>query len=79
MHPGAGERWGEEVGAWVQLKNGEALDAEALRAWATERLAHFKVPRYIRIVDDFPMTVTGKIQKFRIREMVEAELASIGH
>ncbi len=68
------ERWGEEVGAWIQLKNGSELDAEALRAWAAERLAHFKVPRHVRIVDDFPMTVTGKIQKFRIREMVEAEL-----
>ena len=68
------ERWGEEVSAWVQLKNGASLDAEELRAWAAERLAHFKVPRYMRIVDEFPMTVTGKIQKFRIREMVEAEL-----
>ncbi len=70
------ERWGEEVGAWVQLCNGEPLDAEDLRAWAGERLAHFKVPRYWKIVDDFPMTVTGKIQKFRIREIVEQELAA---
>ncbi len=70
------ERWGEEVGAWIQLENGSELDAEALRAWAAERLAHFKVPRYLRIVDDFPMTVTGKIQKFRIREMVGQELLS---
>ncbi len=68
------DRWGEEVGAWVQVGNGEILDPEDLRAWAAERLAHFKVPRYLRIVDDFPMTVTGKIQKFRIREMVEQEL-----
>ncbi len=71
------DRWGEEVGAWVQLKGGrssQSLDAEDLRAWAAERLAHFKVPRYLKIVDDFPMTVTGKIQKFRIREMVEEEL-----
>lgn len=69
------DRWGEEVGAWVQLKSGERLDTEELRVWAAERLAHFKVPRYLRIVDDFPMTVTGKIQKFRIRELVERELS----
>ncbi len=78
------ERWGEEVGAWIQLKGDSSprrganatrvLDADALRTWAAERLAHFKVPRYVRIVEDFPMTVTGKVQKFRIREMVEAEL-----
>ncbi|MCP3959493.1 MAG: AMP-binding protein [bacterium] len=68
------ERWGEEVGAWIRPRNGDSLDAEELQAWARERLSHFKVPRYLRIVDDFPMTVTGKIQKFRIREMVEAEL-----
>ena len=72
----ADERWGEEVGAWIQLRNGESLDAEALRAWAGERLAHFKVPRYVKFVDEFPMTVTGKIQKFRIREMVEDELGT---
>ncbi len=68
------ERWGEEIGAWVQLAAGASLDPEELRAWAAERLAHFKIPRHVRIVDDFPMTVTGKIQKFRIREMVEEEL-----
>ncbi len=76
------QRWGEEIGAWIQLKGGrsaeESLDADDLRAWATERLAHFKVPRYLKIVADFPMTVTGKIQKFRIRELVEKELWGSG-
>jgi fatty-acyl-CoA synthase len=68
------ERWGEEVAAWVQLREGETATADELRTWAAQKLAHFKVPRYLRIVDGFPMTVTGKIQKFRIREMAEREL-----
>jgi fatty-acyl-CoA synthase len=68
------ERWGEEIGAWVQLHEGESADAEELRAYAADGLAHYKVPRYLRIVEEFPMTVTGKVQKFRIREMVEREL-----
>ena len=52
----------------MQLHEGESADPEELRAFAAEGLAHFKVPRYVRIVDEFPMTVTGKIQKFRMRE-----------
>ncbi len=62
-------RWGEDLGAWVQLHAGEVADAEELLAWLGERLSHFKVPRTLRVVDDFPMTVSGKIQKFRIREI----------
>ncbi len=61
--------YGEEVMAWVQLHAGEELDAERLRTHCGERLAHFKVPRYIWFVEEFPMTVTGKLQKFRMREM----------
>ena len=68
------ERWGEEVGAWIQVDEGADLDAGDLRAFAAEGLAHFKVPRYLKVVEEFPMTVTGKIQKFRIRESVEKEL-----
>jgi fatty-acyl-CoA synthase len=70
----ADPKWGEEVGAWVQLHEGAALTVEELRAHAQGGLAHYKIPRYLRIVRDFPLTVTGKIQKFRIREIVEAEL-----
>jgi len=70
----ADPKWGEEVGAWVQLHEGQTLSVEELRAYAKEGLAHYKIPRYLRIVGEFPLTVTGKIQKFRIREIVEGEL-----
>jgi fatty-acyl-CoA synthase len=62
-------RFGEELCACVRLRDGAvALDAEQLRAFCTGRLAHFKVPRYVIAVDEFPMTVTGKVQKFKLRE-----------
>ena len=54
--------------AWVQLHPGETLDADELRAHCRQGLAHYKIPRYIWFVDEFPMTVTGKLQKFRMRE-----------
>ncbi len=66
------EFYGEEIVAWVQLHTGEELAEQELRDFLRERIAHFKVPRYIRFVPEFPMTVTGKLQKFRMREqMVE--------
>ena len=62
-------RMGEEVAAWISLRDGAAAPSEdELRAFCRERLAHFKVPRYWKFVDDFPMTVTGKVQKFKMRE-----------
>lgn len=64
----------EAVAAWVKLKQAAAADEHELRAFCKERLAHFKVPQYIRFVDAFPQTVTGKIQKFRIRELMSEEL-----
>jgi len=70
----ASEFFGEEVGAAVRLTPNAAIDAEALQAFCRERIAKFKVPRFIRVVDAFPMTASGKIQKFRLREMHEAEL-----
>jgi len=70
----ADPKWGEEVGAWVQLHEGQTLSVEDLRAYAKEGLAHYKIPRYVQIVREFPLTVTGKIQKFRIREIVEKEM-----
>jgi fatty-acyl-CoA synthase len=68
------ERFGEELCAWVRLKDGASLDADALRAFCQGKLAHYKIPRYVRVTDDFPMTVTGKVQKYRMREMSVAEL-----
>ncbi|MCH7420648.1 AMP-binding protein [Pseudomonas mosselii] len=68
-------RYGEEIVAWVRLHPGQALGEDALRDWARARIAHFKVPRHFRFVDAFPMTVTGKVQKFRMREISIEELA----
>ncbi|TRZ63682.1 AMP-binding protein, partial [Pseudomonas alloputida] len=67
-------KYGEEIVAWVRLHPGHAVSEEALREWARARIAHFKVPRYFRFVDAFPMTVTGKVQKFRMREISVEEL-----
>ena len=67
-------RYGEEVCAWVRLEAGEAMDEAELRAFCKDQIAHYKIPRYIRFVDAFPMTVTGKVQKFLIREAMVAEL-----
>ena len=67
-------RYGEELCAWVRLREGATLDAGGLRAWCSGRLAHYKIPRYVRMTDEFPMTVTGKVQKFKMREASVAEL-----
>ena len=70
-------RFGEEVAACIRLHDGLTEDPESLQEYARERISHFKVPRYVWIVDDFPMTVSGKIQKFRLRELAEGWLASV--
>jgi fatty-acyl-CoA synthase len=63
------EKYGEEVCAWIRMKPGRpALDAEAVREFATGQLTHHKIPRYVRVVDEFPMTVTGKVRKVDMRE-----------
>ncbi|MCX4744856.1 AMP-binding protein [Kitasatospora sp. NBC_01287] len=63
------EKYGEELMAWIQLRAGAPeLTAEALRAYCTGRLAHYKIPRYVHRVDAFPMTVTGKVRKVEMRE-----------
>jgi len=62
------EYYGEELVAWIQLHAGATLDADGVRDYCRGRIAHFKIPRRIRFVDEFPMTVTGKLQKFRMRE-----------
>jgi fatty-acyl-CoA synthase len=69
------ERYGEELMAWVRLREGAApLSAEALRQFCAGKLAHYKIPRYVRVVDGFPMTVTGKIRKVEMREVSITEL-----
>ena len=68
-------KYGEELCAWIRLRDGEDADADEIKAFCKERIAHFKVPRYVKFVDGFPMTVTGKIQKFKMREAMIAELA----
>ena len=67
------ERYGEEVCAWVVLKEGAELDEDVLREFCRGSIARYKVPRYVRFVDEFPLTVTGKVQKFRMRELEIAE------
>jgi fatty-acyl-CoA synthase len=66
------ERYGEAVVAFVQREAGAQLDAEALRAHCRERIAHYKVPRDVHFVSEFPMTITGKVQKFKLREQAIA-------
>jgi fatty-acyl-CoA synthase len=68
------ERLGEEVAAWIVLKPGRTGDAEAIRAWSRGKIAGYKIPRHIRFVDGFPLTATGKPQKFRMREAMMAEM-----
>jgi fatty-acyl-CoA synthase len=65
---------GEEVCAWIRLLAGEACSEDEIRTFCRDRIAYYKIPRYIRFVDEFPMTVSGKVQKFVIRERMMAEL-----
>ena len=67
-------RLGEAVAAWIQLHSGDKSDEAEIRDFCKDRIAHFKIPQYIRFVDEFPMTITGKIQKFRMREVMQDEL-----
>ncbi|MFI8558087.1 fatty acid CoA ligase family protein [Pseudomonas putida] len=69
-------KYGEEIVAWVRLHPGQMASEQELREWAKARIAHFKVPRYFRFVEEFPMTVTGKVQKFRMREISVEELSA---
>jgi fatty-acyl-CoA synthase len=63
------EYYGEEIMAWIQLHNGETMTADEVRSFCKGNIAHFKIPKYIWFVEDFPMTVTGKLQKYRMRAM----------
>ncbi|NYI77371.1 AMP-binding protein [Nocardioides panzhihuensis] len=69
------ERYGEELCAWIRMRpDAEPLDTEAVRAFASGKLAHYKTPRYVLVVDEFPMTVTGKVRKIDMREQSVALL-----
>jgi fatty-acyl-CoA synthase len=68
------ERYGEELMAWVILRPGATLDQQEVRDFCRARIARYKVPRYVKFVDSFPMTVTGKVQKFKMREQAISEL-----
>ena len=68
------ERFGEELCAWVKLRPGGEPAADEVRAYCVGKIAHYKIPRYIRFTSEFPMTVTGKVQKFRMREVSVTEL-----
>ena len=67
-------KYGEELCAWVRLRDGATLTAEDLKAHCQGKLAHYKVPRYVRVTDEFPMTVTGKVQKYKMRDTSIQEL-----
>jgi fatty-acyl-CoA synthase len=67
-------RMGEELMAWVAFREGEMATEDELRSFCRAHLSHFKVPRYWKVVSDFPMTVTGKVQKFKMREAAIEEL-----
>ncbi len=69
--------YGEELCAWIKLKPGAVVTEDEIKAFCRGRITHFKIPRHIRFVDDYPMTVTGKVQKFVMREMMISELASM--
>jgi fatty-acyl-CoA synthase len=68
------ERYGEELMAWIVPRQGAALEAEEVREFCRGKIAHYKVPRHIKFVDSYPMTVTGKVQKFKMREVAIEEL-----
>jgi len=67
-------KYGEELCAWIRLRPGQELDADQVREYCQGTIAHYKIPRYIRFTTDFPMTVTGKVQKFKMRETSITEL-----
>lgn len=68
------DRFGEELCAWIRLRDGESASADDIRAFCQGQIAHYKIPRYIEFVDSFPMTITGKIQKFVMREKMKEKL-----
>ncbi len=72
------EKYGEEIMAWVQTAEGQTIAAEDVREFCKGKIAHYKIPRYVEVTDEFPMTVTGKIQKFKLRKQAIDELGLHG-
>jgi fatty-acyl-CoA synthase len=70
--------FGEELCVWIRPRPGAVMDEEEIRAFCRGRITHFKIPRHVRFVDEYPMTVTGKVQKFVMREMMAKELGQTG-
>jgi fatty-acyl-CoA synthase len=70
-------RLGEQICAWVRLREGSGSSEAEIQHYCREHLAYFKVPHYVRFVDEFPMTVTGKVQKYLMREAMLVELAPL--
>jgi len=71
------ERYGEEIMAWIVAKEGSAPDEDSVREFCRDSIAHYKVPRYVKLVEEFPMTVTGKVQKYKMREQAIEELGLV--
>ena len=67
-------KYGEQLCAWVKLRDGESATEDDIRDFCKGQIAHYKVPYYVKFVDTFPMTVTGKVQKFIMRKMMIDEL-----
>ncbi|MGE0700418.1 MAG: AMP-binding protein [Hyphomicrobiaceae bacterium] len=74
----ADAKYGEELCAWIKVRPGATVTAEDVKAFCQGQIAHYKVPRHVRFVDEFPMTVTGKVQKFIMRERMTVELGGMG-
>ncbi|WP_137890365.1 AMP-binding protein [Ramlibacter sp. 2FC] len=72
------KKYGEEICAWIVLKPGEQATEEDIRAFCRNQIAHYKIPRYVRFVTEMPMTITGKVQKFVMRELMVKELNLLG-
>ena len=72
------KRMGEQVAAWIQLHAGENMTASEIRDFCKDKIAYFKIPEYIQFVDEFPLTVTGKLQKFKMREAMVERLQQAG-
>ncbi|MNF05827.1 putative sulfoacetate--CoA ligase [compost metagenome] len=67
-------KYGEELCVWIVPRAGASISEDDIRAFCDGQIARYKIPRYIRFVDGFPMTLSGKVQKFKMREMMEEEL-----
>jgi fatty-acyl-CoA synthase len=71
------EFYGEEVMAWVQLHAGQTVNEEEIKAYCKGRIAHYKIPKHVWFVEEFPMTVTGKLQKFRMRDIAAERMKAV--